>query len=324
MWIKCFFLLYLLFGIKAFAQQSLNDIRVRDPYILADSVSKTYYLYVQTGNRLVNNDTIKGVEVYASKDLKKWEGPKTVFSAADDHWGKSQIWAPEVHTYQGHYYLFVTFTSDKDLKKNGQKAEQLQRGTQILKADSPLGPYRPFSNRSTTPKDWMSLDGTLWVEKGIPYMLFCHEWAQIGTGTVELVRLKNDLSRAKGKPKTLFEATDADWVQRFSYKSDPTIGGYVTDGCFVYRTKKGKLVMIWSSFGKNGYALGQAVSQSGSVKGPWKQIKPLIFDENGGHGMIFKTFDGDLKLALHQPNGNTLERTRLFDLEDQGDFLMLK
>jgi hypothetical protein len=40
----------------------------------------------------------------------------------------------------------------------------------------------------------MTLDGTLWVEDELPYMVFCHEWVQIKDGTVESVRLKDDLS----------------------------------------------------------------------------------------------------------------------------------
>ncbi|MCC4211253.1 glycoside hydrolase family 43 protein [Leeuwenhoekiella parthenopeia] len=310
-----------LFG---FSQQNLNNIRVRDPFILPDTNSSTYYLYVQTGNRLSNNDSIKGVEVYTSKNLTSWEGPKTVFSAEDYPREDLQIWAPEVHFYRGQYYMFVTLTSHEKIDNTKQGEKQPRRWTQILKSKSPFGPFRSFGKRSATPKDWMSLDGTFWVEHDVPYMIFCHEWAQIGTGTVELVRLKDDLSSAKGNPKTLFKATDANWVERFMRKSDQTIGGYVTDGCFIYKTKKNTLLMIWSSFGKNGYALGQAASISGSIKGPWKQIEPLIFDENGGHGMIFKTFQGDLKLVLHQPNGNNLERTRIFDLEDSGNFLTLK
>jgi hypothetical protein len=32
----------------------------------------------------------------------------------------------------------------------------------------------------------MALDGTLWVEDGVPYMIFCHEWIQITDGRAGL------------------------------------------------------------------------------------------------------------------------------------------
>lgn len=319
--ISVFIVLGVLFGC-AVKTKTLSEIRVRDPYIVADKSTKTYFLYVQTGNRLGEKDSIKGVEVYKSNDLKKWSGPSTVFSSSNDHWGKRMIWAPEVHVYKGKYYLFATFTGNPMERKPEDKPEQYRRGTQILVADNPEGPFKPFFNKSTTPLDWMSLDGTLWVENDIPYMVFCREWAQIYDGTMELVQLKDDLSGTVDEPKTLFKATDANWVKSlastgFKYE------GFVTDGCFLYRTKTGKLLMIWSSFGENGYGLGQLISESGTIQGPWKHIDLLLFKENGGHGMIFKTFEGKLMITLHQPNNGEKERAKIYELEDLGNHLKL-
>ncbi len=323
----CRFFIFL-FMVSSAAQQTttLEEMRIRDPYILADSVSKTYFLYASTFNRLMDKDSIHGVEVFTSKDLVHWDAPTTVYSHAAAHWGKRMVWAPEVHEYQGKYYLFVTFTGDPMYEAPKGKPEQYQRGTQILVADSPKGPFLPFSNRPTTPKDWMSLDGTLWVEDGIPYMIFCHEWAQITDGTMELVTLKKDLSAMVGEPQTLFKASDAKWVKSMRDVKVLKNGkhGYVTDGCFVYRTKTGKLLMIWSSFGENGYGLAQLVSESGKISGPWKHLDEMIFEENGGHGMLFNTFEGQLMITLHQPNGRPNERPKLFELEDMGDFLKIK
>ena len=35
----------------------------------------------------------------------------------------------------------------------------------------------------------MTLDGTLYVENGLPYMVYAHEWIQILDGTMEAVPL---------------------------------------------------------------------------------------------------------------------------------------
>jgi hypothetical protein len=155
------------------------------------------------------------------------------------------------------------------------------------------------------------------VEDDVPYMVFCHEWVEIVDGSIDYIELSSDLSKPVGKPHKMFHASEAEW--------STGIPGKVTDGCFMYKTKSDKLLMIWSSFGRKGYAVGIAESQSGKLKGPWIQQDQLLFEENGGHGMILKTFDDRLLLVLHQPNSPSgQERLKLFELEDTGDSLKLK
>jgi hypothetical protein len=147
-------------------------------------------------------------------------------------------------------------------------------------------------------------------------MVFCHEWTQIVDGTMELVRLSDDLSKPLTEPVTLFNASDAEWVLPVQEH------GEITDGPFLYKSKNGKLIMIWSSFGTNGYAIGQAISENGRIAGPWTQAA-LIFKENGGHGMIFKTFDDQLVLLFHQPNISPQERAQMYLIEEENDRLVL-
>lgn len=300
---------------------TLDEIRIRDPFIYADPDSKSYYMYAQINNRLDADPSVKGVEVYTSKDLQTWGGPTSVFEAPNDFWARSLVWAPEMHKYKDKYYLFVTLTSEDSLPQIKDRPFQKKRGTQILVADSPAGPFKPFHNRAHTPADWMALDGTLWVEDDTPWMIFCHEWIQITDGTMELVQLEPDLSDVIGESKTLFKASDAPWVRGLNDNGDKD---FVTDGCFLYRTKTDKLLMIWSSFGEQNYAIGIAESTSGKVSGPWRHQNELLFAADGGHGMIFTSFDGRSMLVFHQPNGGQKERARLYELEDMGDTLKLK
>lgn len=296
----------------------LTDIPVRDPFILADEQTGQYYLYAQMSNRRSGPDAPRGVEVYTSRDLTNWTGPTPVFTAGNGFWATKAVWAPEVHRYDNKYYLFVTFTGADSVGRE-------TRGTQILVADAPTGPFKPFRNGPHTPADWLALDGTLWVEDKTPYMIFCYEWLQVGDGTMEVVPLSADLLKLAGQPQTLFKASDAPWVKSLRQAGIKVEkDGYVTDGPFLYRAKTGKLLMIWSSFGTQQYAIGLAESVSGKLYGPWKQRPDPLFRADGGHGMIFCTFDGALKLVFHQTNGGNLERARLYDLEDMGDGLRLK
>lgn len=301
----------------------IQDLYIRDPYVLPDTSTNTYFLYKAA---MVDNGHGKqqsGVAAYESEDLKTWKGPYIVYQTPSDNWITGGVWAPEVHRYKGRYYLFATLNSDIPWKK--QKNEwpaYTFRGTQIFYSDSPLGPFKPFSRFPHTPMDEMALDGTLWIEDGKPFMVYCHEWVQEVDGAMNVIQLKPDLSGTIGSPVRLFYASAAAWSTG-SEHSDGQVS-YVTDGCFLYKTKSGNLLMIWSSFYNGRYAIGVSQSVTGSVMGPWvHQSKPL-FEQHGGHGMLFRTFDGRLVLTFHGPNSPAgKERAIFYEVEDQGDTLTL-
>lgn len=295
------------------------DFRVRDPFVLPDPATGLYYLYAQTGNRLDHADPDLGVEVYRSRDLQHWSAPVLVFTRPADFWGGRAIWAPEVHHLGDHYYLFVTF-EDVSATRGGF------RGSQILRADSPLGPFVAFSPDATTPPDQRALDATPFVDRdGQNWMVYCHEWAQVVDGGMLAVRMAPDWSHRLGDPLTLFTATAAPWVR--SFQSPQWLGGqpgYVTDGPTFHRLANGKLLMLWSSFAAEGYAVGIAESANGRITGPWTQRARPLFAANGGHSMLFRDFSGQLLLALHQPNGDRAERAHFFRVVEDGDVLHLE
>jgi len=327
------FLLFV-FAASALASQALiaetvhrSQIRIRDPFVLPDPATRTYFIYSSTDWGGAAEQKRKAVIAYRSKDLENWETPTPVFKVPEGHWARETIWAPEVHNFNGKYYLFVTLTSKDLLPTPAGRPQNRKRGTEILVADRPEGPFRSFANQPQTPEGWMSLDGTLWIEDGVPYMIFCHEWIQITDGTMDLVRLKDDLSAALGVPTTLFHATDAPWTRCRGDLGELFEGkryhASITDGPWLHRTKNGRLIMLWSSYGPAKYATGIAVSSSGKVSGPWKQQQETLWLDDGGHPMLFNTFDGRLVMVLHQPN-RRVERARFFEMEDTGDTVRIK
>lgn len=279
----------------------LQDIRIRDPFILP--FQGKYYMY---GTGRPNADDINaGREFwcYISTDLKEWSTPVCVYKADEDFWATRNFWAPEVHKYDGKFYMLASFI-----------AEGKNRATQALVAESPLGPFK-VCGEPLTPENWMCLDGTLYVEDGKPYLVFCHEWVQIGDGTIVAVPLSSDLSQAAGVPQTLFHASQSGWAQEIFHKGKH---GTVTDGPFIIKDENG-LTMFWSSFYNESYAVGMA--QSKSLFSRWKHSKKLLFEKDGGHGMVFKSFSGDWYFCLHQPNVAPFERPRLFKLnKDKSSF----
>ncbi len=268
--------------------QRRADVPIRDPFILPMPEQGIYYMYGTTGARAEPRGPFGiGFDAYVSTDLEMWYGPIAVFRPEPDFWADRDYWAPEVHEYQGRYYMFATFN-----------APGRRRGTQILVADSPLGPFTPHSDGPVTPEEFEALDGTLYVaEDGVPWMVFCREWLQVQDGEMWAVPLTPDLSAPAGPPEKLFAASDAPWSR---VSSDQV--NFVTDGPWLHRTPDGTLLMLWSSFTPRGYALGLAYSETGLITGPWRHHPEPLFSADGGHGMLFRTFDGELMLALHAPN----------------------
>lgn len=107
--------------------QKLRDLRMRDVCILADQASKTYYMI---------GPARRGVRAYTSKDLATWEGPRVIYIAPNDVWGDIPvvgIWAPELHDYEGKYYLFLTFDTRNEFPEQWRDwLPRVTRGSQVL------------------------------------------------------------------------------------------------------------------------------------------------------------------------------------------------
>ena len=122
------------------------------------------------------------------------------------------IWAAEIHPYAGRYYYFATFTNQSEIIQNYRGNDINRRACHVLVGDSPEGPFYPMQDKTYLPADQPTLDASLWVEDGKPYLVFCHEWLQNWNGTVESIPLKPDLSGTypEGR-RLLFRAFDSPW-----------------------------------------------------------------------------------------------------------------
>ncbi|MBD5450981.1 MAG: family 43 glycosylhydrolase [Lachnospiraceae bacterium] len=290
-----------------------EEINVRDPFILKSNGK--YYLY---GTRSATTwSAADGFDCYESSNLSEWDGPFEIYHKPKGSIFDRCYWAPECYEYQGRYYLVTTLGTE-----TGRK------GVYALVSDSPKGPFTMHSRESLTPEKWLCIDGTLYfAENGKIFLVFSHSFEDIRDGEVCAVELKSNLAEATGDPFTLFRASDAGWSvpipfaeQEFGVKGDV----FFSDGPCVYRMADGKLSILWSSWSKDGYAVGQTVSESGCLEGEWIHLDEMFYAPNGGHGMLFKTMEGNLCYTLHYPDDRYKEAPVFFDVEEKPGKLILK
>ncbi len=268
----------------------------RDPFVLYEN--GIYYVYV-TGWRAYKSTSVEG----------PWEEIPGVVERPADY--SKCNWAPEVHKYNGSYYMFTTYSPKETLNPYEN------HGCIIMKSDSPEGPFKMITDGWITPEEWDCIDGTLYVDgDGQPWMVFVHEHTSLeGNGAFAAAKLSEDFTHFISEPIELFRARDAHWA----------IGG-ITDGCFMYTTEEGELLMLWSNNDAKGYCLAVARSSNGRLDGEWTHDDPLLFSElnidiDGGHGMIFTAEDGQMYASLHAPNdwgGNGSKLTLLPITERNG------
>ena len=294
-----------------------NEIRIRDPFIVA--YENTYYMY-GTHEKMQND---KNLYVFKSTDLENWEDAKTIFTLAHDSWAIGELWAPEVHLYEGRFYLFISI-----LGKHGL------RGTQICVCDTPDGTFLPISDRPATPFEKSCIDGTLHVENGRPYIVYSADWPDnfdstlgVYVGEIKALELTKDLKNAVGEPFLIFRSADAPCS-----KNRPAIHDYMgnqvtrygSDGPFIRKLKNGSLMLTWSPIPDLNYVVAYAISKSGSIKGPWIHGDSPLFDKNGGHAMIFDDFDQNTLMCIHFPERYPDERAFFLKLDESGDSVSVK
>lgn len=281
---------------------TLQDIHMRDPFLLV-LPDGTYRLYGTTDDQPWSGPG-HGFDMYASTDLLSWTGPVTVFQPEPDFRGVSQFWAPEVHPWNGNWYMLATFADARG-----------GRGTYVLNAVTPDGPFVPLTGAPITPDTWMCLDGTLHrAANGTPWLVFCREWLEVRVGEIWAMPLQTDLTAAAAPPALLFRADEAPWTVPLPASETDMEGAYVTDGPFISREDDNSLTMIWSSRTPQGYAVGVARARNGDILGPWEHAPAPLWDQDGGHAMIARLADGSRRLVLHAPNTTPDERPTLLPL----------
>lgn len=309
-------------GFRTIKTVIASEIHMRDPFVFAHVADRKYYLFGTTfADGCGDRDPI--FEVYVSDDLTSWTGPYVAFQPAKGFWGVRHYWAPEVFEVDGRFYMFASF--------KGGIGEN--RGTGILVADHPAGPYRVHSEGPVTLAGHECLDGTYYEDgDGQRWIVFCHEWTELYEGKIKALRLTKDLKASYGEAVTILNAADRPWIRLFG---DPRIEkmGYLTDAPFLYKARNGELLLLWSSYsvpnygdsGLGGYTVAIARSASGRMEGPWTHDERLFMDRNAGHSSLFRDFENRLWICTHYPDTpHGRERPLFLPVEETDNGLALR
>lgn len=288
------------------------QLRVRDPFIVP--FEGFYYMYGTREERTVF--------CYRSRDLEHWEVHCDVFTIPEDSWGARDVWASEVHAYRSRFYLFVSL-----LGKNGL------RGTQVAVADRPDGCFVPVRNHPLTPTWQSCIDGTLFVDGDTPYIVYSHDWPDhyvkekgAYVGEICGAQVREDLSEIVGDPFLLFASDEAPLSRNTPHrvsKDGAHFVRYGSDAPFVQRLSDGRLLLTWSPYLQDRYIVLYAISENGSIRGPWRHGDAPLFDGDGGHAMFFRDFDGELRMCLHAPEKPPMERARIFRVTESSEGISL-
>ncbi len=200
--------------------------------------------------------------------------------------------APEVYKHNGAYYMLSAYKSSTTGRN----------GITVMRADTPAGPFAEVSNGTITPSDWDSNDATLHIDlNGQPWLVFVHEatTAEGGTASVVAATLSEDLLSLTSEPIELFRADGPTWSRSVN-----------AEGPCVYRTTKGELMIIWSTWEGKRYCVAMSYSSNGQFDGEWTHESRRLYSQkilntyDGGHPSLF-TLDGQLWLSIHTPDTET-------------------
>ena len=274
----------LLFAVNIYGQELDKDqIYLADPTIFEEN--GTYYLYGTKGDPRIEGE---GFLVYASSDLRNWEGPVGVQKGyalkKGDAFGTKGFWAPQVFKHNSKYYM--AYTANENIA--------------IATSDSPLGPF--VNDKKALEAPVRQIDPFIFFDNGKPYLY--HVRLQDGN-RIFVAQLTEDLEAIK--PATLKECINA----QKGWEDTQNVEWLVAEGPTVF--KKDELYYLLYSandFRNPDYAVGFATSTS--PLGPWKRMNenPIISrkntGENGsGHGDLFTGKDGDTYYVFHAHNSNT-------------------
>lgn len=279
---------------------SCDGMQYRDPFIYVDREKQAYYCPVVAA---------EGIKIFKSRDLNKWRDLGTVYNYSGIYAGHTW-WAADMYQWKDNIYCIATAVSP-----NGSADDFTSpKCNAVFKGEyGPEGCVWPVNKAQVNlipQSDTQNIDGSLYVdENGAPWIVYCREAATEITDKgydagIYAYKLNDELSATEGEPVHLFNGSSSQYACSVDVRDGKDV--YIADAPMLWRDpSSGNLICIWSHYAKQPgndiqkwYSIGQAVSRSGKLEGPWEHTG-IINNYDGGHGCLFEDLNGNMKLAYH-------------------------
>ena len=218
-----------------------------------------FYLY-STGNTTLS--------VRTSKNLLTWSDPKQIFALSQTGWGVKNCWAPEVHKYNGKFYLFFC----------GRDSSGIFHGS-VAVCDTPDGTFVPVTKEPLLNFNYSIIDLSFFCDDdGRTYILYSKDCSTNVVNGKKVsqsygVEVSNDFTRTIGE-HVLLTTPDVSWEM----KSGNTIWN---EGPVVFK-RNGKYYILYSAnyYQSADYGIGYAVADS--ILGPYTKPKSNCLVQGNG------------------------------------------
>ncbi len=272
------------------SEQYVNPIATgADPFILQHE--GMYYLYS-------TNAPTEGYKVSESADLVNWKDKGYCLKTADVYGTPTStagFWAPEVYFIDGRFYMFYT----------------VEENIGVAVADSPLGPFKKFSDGFLFPGQRV-IDANLFIDddgKMYLYYVICKNGNEIYGAEFDFKTL------TVSNQKLIITPTANSW----EWTGD---AGKVAEGpCMLKHNGKYYLTYSCNGYTSHNYAVGYAVSDSPLTGFERYENNPILSKMphanvyGPGHHTFMTSAGGELFIVYHKHNSETVIHSRLICID---------
>ena len=251
---------------KTQSDNSINKVPLADPFILLHK--NEYYAY--------GTNSVDGIAVFTSSDLRKWRKEEALALHKDDSYGDKWFWAPEVYYVNNKFYMY--YSADEHIC--------------VAASDSPLGPFRQTVQRPMLEGE-KAIDNSLFIDDdGTPYLFF----DRFNDGlNIWVAELESDLMTIKKETLHPCIHVSQEWEK---------VWPRVNEGAFVIK-HQGVYYMTYSANSYESPFHGIGCATATDIMGEWTKYShnPLLQKPGNlvgvGHSSMFTDKKGNLRIVFH-------------------------
>jgi GH43 family beta-xylosidase len=228
---------------------------------------------------------------------------QTIWTASATGSNSKNVWAPELHSINGKWYMYYTAGASTDLKT--QRLFVLENAS-----NDPLSSnWVDKGQIANATEDFFSIDGTILNYNGNDYLI----WSGHASSTDDIQRLyiaRMATPWTLATNRTLISSPEYAWENAGAPPA-------VNEAPEILRNAAGKVFLIYSASGcwTDDYALGMLTLKDGGdplVASDWSKNPTPVFSKNvsgsvfgPGHNSFFKSPDGSEEWIIYHANSSS-------------------